>query len=90
MRVFHDRLIDEKDRTYFKELLVSFFPTFGFNDATEVVDQERIIFCDFLSNRDVDVRPYIQVTGSLVNFVHRMESLLEEYNSDVGSGGGKK
>lgn len=38
MRVFHDRLIDERDRTYFKELLVSFFGTFGYADANEVLE----------------------------------------------------
>lgn len=37
----------------------------------------------------MDVRPYVQVQGDLINFVQRMESLLEEYNSDIG-GGGKK
>jgi len=30
------------------------------------------------------------VTGDLNEFVHRMESLLEEYNSDLGAGGSKK
>ena len=58
MRVFHDRLINESDRNYFKELLVSFFPGFGFKNESEVLEQERIVFCDFLSNRDSDIRPY--------------------------------
>jgi dynein heavy chain len=90
MRVFHDRLISEQDREYFKDTLASFFPRFGFKDPQEVLEQERILFCDFLANRDADIRPYIQVTGELQMFVQKMEAFLEEYNSDIGAGGSKK
>lgn len=68
MRVFHDRLINEQDRQYFTQLLTRFFGDFGLTTA-EVLDQERIIFCDFLGNRDLDVRPYVKVNGDLSNFV---------------------
>ncbi|CAK83095.1 unnamed protein product (macronuclear) [Paramecium tetraurelia] len=49
MRVFHDRLINEQDRVYFKQLLTQFFVDFGLKQE-EVLDQERIIFCDFLGH----------------------------------------
>lgn len=37
MRVFHDRLIDEKDREYLRELLASYFEGFG-PSRLEVID----------------------------------------------------
>lgn len=46
-------------------MLVSFFPRFGYKDTQEVLEQERILFVDFLYNREADVRPYIQVQGDL-------------------------
>ena len=65
MRVFHDRLINEQDRTYFRDLLVTFFVKFGYPDSGVVLEQERILFCDFLGNRDQDVRPYQHISGDL-------------------------
>jgi hypothetical protein len=58
MRVFHDRLINVQDREYFKKLLVSIFPRFGYSEPTQVLEQERILFCDFLGNRESEQRPY--------------------------------
>ena len=58
MRVFHDRLINVQDREYFKKLLVSIFPRFGYSEPNKVLEQELILFCDFLGNRESEQRPY--------------------------------
>lgn len=46
LRIYHDRLIDEPDRVFLKEMLAKRFGQFGF-DKEEVLDQERVLFCDF-------------------------------------------
>jgi len=38
MRVFHDRLISDQDRTYFKETLASFFTKFGYPNHEDVLE----------------------------------------------------
>ena len=51
MRIFHDRLIDEEDREYFKDILVNQFSKFGLVKE-DVLNLERILFGDFLQGRD--------------------------------------
>ncbi len=47
MRVFHDRLINEEDRTIFKDILKTKFPTFSLKEE-EILNVERIMYGDFL------------------------------------------
>ena len=47
MRIFHDRLIDEEDREYFKVLLEKLFEKFGLVKE-DVLNLDRILFGDFL------------------------------------------
>ena len=63
MRVFHDRLVDEEDREYLKNLLISKIQHFNGLTQDEVIDPsiERIIFADFMQGREQDPRHYIQV-----------------------------
>jgi dynein heavy chain, axonemal len=61
MRIFHDRLIDELDRNYLKQILEELFINFKF-EKHQVIDVERIIFGDYWQGRDVDPRHYYQVT----------------------------
>jgi len=61
MRIFHDRLIDELDRNYLKQILEELFINFKF-EKHQVIDVERIIFGDYWQGRDVDPRHYHQVT----------------------------
>jgi dynein heavy chain len=51
MRVFHDRLVDDADRIYFKELLRNQFEIFKLKDE-EVLNSDRIIFGDFYDGKD--------------------------------------
>jgi dynein heavy chain len=57
MRIFHDRLTTEDDRTYLKDLLVSHFDKFDLL-KDQVLDIERIIFADFLYGRDSEPKMY--------------------------------
>jgi len=60
MRVFHDRLIDDADRVYFKQLLQAQFAVFGLEEAA-VLNSERVIFGDFYDGKDCDPRIYKQL-----------------------------
>jgi dynein heavy chain len=51
MRVFHDRLIDEPDRVYFKEILREQITVFGLEEE-EVLNCERIMYGDFGDGKD--------------------------------------
>jgi len=56
-RVFHDRLNTTDDREYLKKLLASKFELFEVQ-SEKVLDQERILFCDFWYGREVEPRQY--------------------------------
>lgn len=43
MRIFYDRLIDEEDRDYLKEMLATQFEKFNLNKE-DVLSMDRIIF----------------------------------------------
>lgn len=51
LRVFHDRLIDEPDRVYFKEILKEQITVFGLEEE-EVLNCERIMYGDFGDGKD--------------------------------------
>ncbi|KAL4464296.1 hypothetical protein ABPG72_011341 [Tetrahymena utriculariae] len=80
MRIFHDRLIDEEDREYLKDMLVSQFEKFNLTKE-EVLSMDRIIFGDFWFGRETESRPYIQVPN-LKQLMSKMEEFQEEYNQD--------
>ncbi len=75
MRVFHDRLVDEEDREYLKNLLISKIQHFNGLTQEEVIDPqiERIIFSDFMQGREQDPRQYIQI-DDMYQFVNKMDS----------------
>ena len=52
MRVFHDRLTTIEDREYLKKMLAGLFKDFGFETFEEVIDVERVLFGDFVQNRE--------------------------------------
>lgn len=63
MRVYNDRLTTDEDRELFKELLKPNFNKFDENlNAENVLDIERVIFCDFLNGKDAGNRIYAPVT----------------------------
>jgi len=43
MRIYHDRLSSEKDRTVFKKLLKARFPELGY-EKEEIINQDRTVF----------------------------------------------
>ena len=89
LRVFHDRLNTGEDRQFLKDLLASKFEVFGV-EKEKILDQERILFCDFWYGREVEPRHYAQVTD-LFMLLNKMESFQDDFNADSNfSGGGKK
>lgn len=51
MRVFHDRLIDDHDRVFFKQILVEQFQHFEVKEE-HVINAERILYGDFYEGLD--------------------------------------
>ncbi|KAJ3183889.1 Dynein heavy chain 6, axonemal [Geranomyces variabilis] len=75
-RIFHDRLIDEADRTYFNSLLSELVEkNFGVSIPKETLSQKPIMFGDF-GKRGVpqEERLYVEMSDMKV-----MNTLLEEY-----------
>lgn len=82
LRVFHDRLTTEEDRTYLKDILNSQLPKFGLK-LENVMNTDRLIIGDFMQGRELDVKPYVQIKD-LNEFLTKMEEYLEDYNTMVG------
>lgn len=82
MRVFHDRLTTVEDREYLKKMLAEFFKQFGFENIEEVIDVERVLFGDFVQNREAEFKPYVQI-DDLAGLVSKMDQFQEEYNNDI-------
>lgn len=80
MRIFHDRLINDDDREYLKDILSQQFVKFGFQ-REEVINVERVLFGDFMQGREVDPRHYIQLANT-GNMILKMEEYQEEFNQD--------
>lgn len=78
MRVFHDRLVDEADRIYFKELLRNQFEVFKLKEE-EILNSERIIYGDFYDGKDAEPRVYRQFAESEV-LTSKLYEFQEEYN----------
>jgi dynein heavy chain len=81
MRVFHDRLINEEDRTQFIQLLETKIQQSFKMEMTQVNNLERIIFCDFWQGRDADPRKYIQIPD-LNELIKKMYEFQEDFNTD--------
>ena len=78
-RAFGDRLINDEDRSWLKEILdVESKNTFGLELENIYNAGKKIIFCDFVLGGD---RPYIQVTN-LKTFIKKVEDNLVDYNQE--------
>jgi dynein heavy chain len=81
-RVFGDRLINDQDRNWLKELLEK-----GANDVFETNEEllyqygKTIIYCDFMGADAYSKRNYNLVTD-IPAFIKRINQRLEEYNED--------
>jgi dynein heavy chain len=80
-RVFHDRLIDEADRTYFNALISELVEkNFGFQIPKEVLIEKPIMFGDFLKKGvPPEERQYVEFNDQNV-LNNLLEEYLEEYN----------
>ncbi|KAG5499789.1 hypothetical protein GH5_03924 [Leishmania sp. Ghana 2012 LV757] len=77
-RVFYDRLVDTADKGLFIEYLSAELPSMGVEmPYSEVVNTDRLIFGDVLSDRGV----YEQITD-MNALTARMNELLETYNDE--------
>ena len=55
MRVYHDRLVCDEDKTCFRNLLDGFFPEFGY-EKEEIMSENRIMFENFSSKGYQEVK----------------------------------
>ena len=51
MRVYHDRMSNEEDRSWFKNMMAGFFPDFGY-EKEEIMSSERTIFGSFVQENE--------------------------------------
>jgi len=86
MRVFHDRLVDVKDKEWFTaavaELVRRVFAKSGAGWTHEdLFEQEKpLLFVDFLSPRTDDGPGRYEEAASMDKVVHRLTEALEDYN----------
>jgi dynein heavy chain len=81
-RVFGDRLIDDKDRSWLNGLLTEqATKTFKLDNA-EVMNSKRLVYGDYMDGIEVETRVYRQVTD-LKLLVEKIIEYLEEYNGSV-------
>jgi dynein heavy chain len=79
MRVFHDRLIDESDRTWFKALIASTVKEQFNMDFNKIKgDNNSIIFCNFSDPKAIQ-KPYVELVDRS-NLNKTMNDYLEDYN----------
>jgi dynein heavy chain len=81
-RVFGDRLIDNKDRSWLDDILCQqSMDTFKL-EKKDIFNAERILFGDFMDGIDSETRVYRQISDLKV-LVDKIIELLEEYNGSV-------
>eukprot|EP00792_Barthelona_sp_PAP020_P009044 TRINITY_DN3265_c0_g7_i1.p1 TRINITY_DN3265_c0_g7~~TRINITY_DN3265_c0_g7_i1.p1 ORF type:complete len:3985 (+),score=1167.19 TRINITY_DN3265_c0_g7_i1:38-11956(+) len=92
LRQFHDRLVIDSDRTWFKEQLLSLLRKYSsiFWNFEEVFDTNEnnvdpILFGDIMTDVDEEERPYRSVP-SLETVTNRLISILDDYNYHSTSG----
>ena len=81
-RVFGDRLIDEKDRSWLGKLLAEEgLNTFKLEEA-QLFNAKRLVYGDYMDGLDVEPRVYRQVVDVQI-LVSKVIEYLEEYNGSV-------
>ena len=76
MRVFHDRLVDEGDRTWFKELIAKTVKSFFSADLAKITgDRPNILFANFVNKK----KEYCEV-ADMEELNKSMLAFLDDYN----------
>ena len=79
MRVFYDRLIDEPDRSWFKDLVVRTVKEVFNTDFSKIIGKnESIIFCSFSDPKSL-TKPYIEWEDRS-NMGKLMDDYLDDFN----------
>lgn len=91
MRVYHDRLVSDEDKTLFIGELVVIANNIFKNDLASQEHEEnrtftsrRLVYGDFMGGRDLDIRNYINIEQN-DKFLEKMNEFLEEYNAEMGN-----
>ena len=76
MRVFHDRLVDDGDRSWFKDLIAKTAKSFFSADLAKITgDRPNILFANFVSKK----REYCEITD-MSELNKSMMTYLDDYN----------
>ena len=78
MRVFYDRLIDDTDRTWFKDLIANTVKDKFNSDWAKIREHENIIFCSFSDPKSL-TKPYVEWTDRS-NSAKIMDDYLDDFN----------
>ena len=78
--MFGDRMISNEDRETLDNLLNEEVQSVFHLTKEQVYITERIIFGDYLSGIDSEIRPYVMIMD-LKDMVKKIEGYLEDYNS---------
>eukprot|EP01038_Epipyxis_sp_PR26KG_P008094 gene8094-10963_t len=79
MRVFHDRLIDEQDRSWFKNLISKTVKDeFSLEFSKIRGDNSNIIYCNFADPKSI-LKPYVELVDRST-LPKTMNDYLEDYN----------
>ena len=79
MRVFRDRLVNDKDRAWFDSLMRELVKSKFNREWSSVVTEERIIFGDYMVQGE---KNYCEVTN-LTLLRTQVETYLEDYNNET-------
>ncbi|KAL0210609.1 hypothetical protein RCL1_005045 [Eukaryota sp. TZLM3-RCL] len=77
-RVFKDRLINDKDRSLFDNIIFDQVNNHFNRDFSTVSDSPRLVFCDFLTSGS-DLKKYQEV-ANISTLIGRVRDFLEDYN----------
>jgi dynein heavy chain len=84
MRVFHDRLTTEDDRSYFKNQLTELIENHFKVPVADLFNTEMIIYCDFMITTYSDNPDYIQVMN-FVTLEEKLEQIQIAHNENCKS-----
>lgn len=82
MRVFHDRLINEEDKSYFKNLLKEI--SLKFFDSIVVAEEETVMFGDFMIYGQAREDRVYEEIKDMTKLKSILSDFLQDYNGSSG------